>query len=34
VFSSRVAEAEIVYKGKKIKPRSGILGKLLSIFWP
>jgi hypothetical protein len=29
-----VADAVITYKGKKIGPRTGILGKLLSIFWP
>jgi flagellar L-ring protein precursor FlgH len=34
VSSSRVADAVITYKGKKIGPRTGILGKLLSIFWP
>jgi flagellar L-ring protein precursor FlgH len=34
VSSSRVADAVITYKGKKIGPRSGILGKLLAIFWP
>lgn len=34
VSSSRVADAVITYKGKKIGPRTGILGKILSIFWP
>ncbi|MGE0443400.1 MAG: flagellar basal body L-ring protein FlgH [Gemmatimonadales bacterium] len=34
VSSARVADAVITYQGKKIGPRSGILGKLLSIFWP
>lgn len=34
VSSSRVADAVITYKGRKIGPRSGILGKLLAIFWP
>lgn len=34
VSSSRIADAEITYSGKKIGPRTGILGKLLSIFWP
>ena len=34
VSSSRVADAVITYQGKKIGPRSGILGKILSIFWP
>jgi flagellar L-ring protein precursor FlgH len=34
VLSSRVAEATISYKGKKIGPKKGIIGKILSIFWP
>jgi flagellar L-ring protein precursor FlgH len=34
VSSTRVAEAVITYKGKKIGPRTGILGKILSILWP
>jgi flagellar L-ring protein precursor FlgH len=34
VSSSRVAGAVITYNGKKIGPRSGILGKILAIFWP
>lgn len=34
VYSSRIAEAVISYKGKKIGPRMGILGKILSILWP
>ena len=34
VASSRVADAVISYKGKKIGPRQGILGKILSILWP
>ncbi len=34
VASSRVAEAVISYQGKKIGPRQGILGKILSILWP
>ena len=34
VSSSRVAEAVISYKGKKIGPSKGILGSILSIFWP
>jgi flagellar L-ring protein precursor FlgH len=34
VSSSRVADAVISYKGKKIGPRQGILGKILSIIWP
>lgn len=34
VASARVADAVISYKGKKIGPRQGILGKILSILWP
>jgi len=34
VSSSRIADAVITYNGKKIGPRSGILGKILSILWP
>jgi len=34
VQSARVADAVIDYKGKKIGPRQGILGKILSILWP
>ncbi len=34
VASSRVADAVIGYKGKKIGPSKGILGSILSIFWP
>lgn len=34
VLSSRVAESVISYKGKKIGPARGILGSILSIFWP
>lgn len=34
VSSSRIADAVITYKGKKIAPRNGILGKILAIFWP
>ena len=34
VLSSRIAEAVITYKGKKIGPRTGILGKILAILWP
>ncbi len=34
VSSARVADAVITYKGKKIGPRAGILGKILSILWP
>lgn len=34
VPSSRVADAVITYKGKKIGAKAGILGKILSILWP
>ena len=34
VSSTRIADAVITYKGKKIGPRAGILGKILSILWP
>ena len=34
VNSSRIAESVISYKGKKIGPAKGILGSILSIFWP
>jgi flagellar L-ring protein FlgH len=34
VLSSRIAESVISYKGKKIGPAKGILGSILSIFWP
>lgn len=34
VYSSRIAESVISYKGKKIGPGKGILGGILSIFWP
>jgi flagellar L-ring protein precursor FlgH len=34
VSSSRVAESVISYKGKRIGPAKGILGSILSIFWP
>lgn len=34
VSSSRIADAVITYNGKKIGPRTGILGKILSILWP
>ncbi|MEO8199977.1 MAG: flagellar basal body L-ring protein FlgH [Gemmatimonadota bacterium] len=32
--SDRVANAVITYRGRKIGPRTGILGKILSILWP
>jgi flagellar L-ring protein FlgH len=34
VLSSRVADAEIAYKGKKLGPSTGIIGKLLGVLWP
>ncbi|MEO8633748.1 MAG: flagellar basal body L-ring protein FlgH [Gemmatimonadales bacterium] len=34
VSSARIAESVITYKGKKIGPAKGILGSILSIFWP
>ncbi len=34
VASSRIAESVITYKGKKIGPAKGILGSIISIFWP
>lgn len=34
VYSDRIADAVITYKGKKIGPRTGIIGKILSILWP
>jgi hypothetical protein len=34
VASSRVANAEITYKGKKLGPSTGIFGKILGILWP
>ena len=34
VLSSRIAEAVITYKGGKIGPRNGIMGKILGMLWP
>lgn len=34
VLSNRIAESVITYRGKKIGPRQGILGRILSILWP
>ena len=34
ILSTRIAEATISYDGKKIGPKKGIIGKILSIFWP
>lgn len=34
VLSSRVADAVVTYKGKKMGPRTGIVGGILAILWP
>jgi flagellar L-ring protein precursor FlgH len=34
VLSSRIANAVITYKGKKIAPKSGLLGGILNVLWP
>jgi flagellar L-ring protein precursor FlgH len=34
IASSRIADANISYKGKGISPKSGLFGKLLAAFWP
>ncbi len=34
VLSNRVANAEITYKGKKIGPTTGIVGRFLGMLWP
>lgn len=34
VRSSRIADAVITYKGGKIGPRTGIVGKILGMLWP
>jgi flagellar L-ring protein FlgH len=34
VSSTRIANATISYKGKVIKPRQGIISKILGIIWP
>jgi flagellar L-ring protein FlgH len=34
VLSNRVANAEITYKGKKIGPSTGIVGRFLAMLWP
>jgi flagellar L-ring protein precursor FlgH len=33
IASSRIAEVQIGYKGKKIGPKTGIIGKILSFIW-
>jgi flagellar L-ring protein precursor FlgH len=34
ILSSRIANGEIFYKGKKMGPKTGIIGKLLGLLWP
>jgi flagellar L-ring protein precursor FlgH len=34
VLSNRIANAEITYKGKKIGPSVGIVGRFLGMLWP
>lgn len=34
VLSSRLADAQVVYNGEAIDPKRGIIGKIISIFWP
>jgi flagellar L-ring protein precursor FlgH len=34
ILSNRIAEAMITYNGKKIGPRTGIIGKILGMLWP
>lgn len=34
ILSSRIADASISYKGKKISPKTGIIGKILGMLWP
>lgn len=34
ISSNRLADATIAYKGKKMGPQQGIIGKVLSIVWP
>ncbi|MCL4864515.1 MAG: flagellar basal body L-ring protein FlgH [Gemmatimonadales bacterium] len=34
IYSSRVADAVLTYKGKKIGPSTGILGKIVGLLWP
>jgi flagellar L-ring protein precursor FlgH len=34
VLSNRIANAEITYKGKKIGPTMGIVGRFLGMLWP
>jgi flagellar L-ring protein precursor FlgH len=34
VASSRIAEAEVTYKGKNMGPKTGIVGKIVGMLWP
>ena len=34
ILSSRIANGEIFYKGKKMGPKRGIIGKILALLWP
>lgn len=34
IYSSRIADAVLTYKGKKIGPSTGIIGKILGLLWP
>jgi flagellar L-ring protein FlgH len=34
VHSSRIADANILYKGKNVAPKLGIIGKIIGIIWP
>lgn len=34
VHSSRIADANIDYRGKALSPKLGILGKIIGIIWP
>lgn len=34
IHSSRIASAVIAYKGKKMPPRTGFIGRLLGMLWP
>jgi flagellar L-ring protein precursor FlgH len=34
IYSSRIADAVLTYKGKKIGPSTGIIGKIVGLLWP
>jgi len=34
ISSTRIANATISYKGKNIKPKQGLIGKIVSMIWP